>query len=98
MAYNEHLALELLKGRMDKAGLKVPPAMEKYWRNRLQAAKVKLAEKGVVCDDDPNSISDNELIADYTAYMLNNRDSAEEMPKWLSREIRERFLRGKRNV
>lgn len=95
MAYYEELALELLKGRMDKAGLKVPPDLETYWRTRLAAAKLKLEEKGVVYDNDPKSIRDNELIADYTAYKLNNRDSAEEMPKWLSREIRERFLRGK---
>lgn len=83
---------------MDKAGLNVPPALERYWKIRLQACMVKLSEKGVVYDDDPRSIRDNELIADYTAYKLNNRDSAEEMPKWLSREIRERFLRGNRNV
>lgn len=94
MAYNEHLALELLKGRMDKAGLKVPPAMLTYWRSRMQAAKVKLEGLGVVYDNDPNSIADNELIADYTAYKLNNRDSNDEMPKWLRREIRERFLKG----
>ena len=68
--------------------------MLNYWRSRMQAAKVKLAELGVVYDSDPNSIADNELIADYTAYKLNNRDSADEMPKWLRREIRERFLRG----
>lgn len=95
MAYNENLAFELLKGRMDKAGLEVPPPLADYWKTRLLAAKTKLAEKGVVYDEDPKSISDNELIADYTAYKLNNRDSVEEMPKWLSREIRERFLRGK---
>lgn len=95
MAYNEELAFELLKGRMDKAGLEVPPTLANYWKTRLLASEAKLAEKGVVYDDDPKSIRDNELIADYTAYKLNNRDSAEEMPKWLSREIRERFLRRK---
>lgn len=94
MAYNQSLALELLKGRMDRAGLDVPPNLEAYWSKRLEAAVKYLKDKGVVFDNDTESIADNELVADYTAYKLTNRDSTDTMPKWLRLEIRERFLKG----
>lgn len=94
MAYNQSLALELLKGRMDRAGLDVPPDLEAYWVKRLEAAVEYLKGKGVVFDDVEKSVADNELVADYTAYKLTNRDSTDTMPKWLRLEIRERFLKG----
>ncbi len=94
MAYNPTLALELLKARMDRAGLNVPPDLAKYWSNRLEAAKEKLSDKGVVYDSDTESIADNTLIADYAAWQLMNRDNPSPMPEWLRLEIRERFLKG----
>ena len=64
MAYNQSLALELLKGRMDRAGLDVPPDLEAYWVKRLEAAVEYLKGKGVVFDDVEKSVADNELVAD----------------------------------
>lgn len=92
--YNKELALQLLKARMDRAGLDVPPDLLSYWESRLEYANKKLIDKGVVYDDEEKSINDNSLIADYAAWMLKNRDESGAMPKWLSLEIRERFLKG----
>jgi hypothetical protein len=92
--YNKELALQLLKARMDRAGLDVPPDLLSYWESRLEYANKKLIDKGIVYDDEEKSINDNSLIADYAAWMLKNRDESGAMPKWLSLEIRERFLKG----
>lgn len=92
--YNKELALQLLKARMDKAGLVVPPALLSYWENRLEDARKKLSNKGIVFDNEENSVQDNALVADYAAWMIKNRDESGAMPKWLRLEIRERFLKG----
>lgn len=92
--YNKELALQLLKARMDRAGLDVPPDLLRDWESRLEVAKKRLEEKGIVYDDEINSVSDNSLIADYAAWMLKNRDETGGMPQWLRLEIRERFLKG----
>lgn len=92
--YNPELALQLLKARMDRAGLDVPPDLLSDWRSRLEVAKKRLEEKGVVFDEDADSISDNSLIADFAAWMLKNRDESGSMPEWLRLEIRERFIKG----
>lgn len=92
--YNKELALQLLKARMDRAGLDVPPDLQSYWEKRLEDAMKKLSNKGVVFDNEESSIQDNALIADYAAWMLKNRDESGAMPKWLRLEIRERFLKG----
>ena len=92
--YNKEFALQLLKARMDRAGLDVPPDLLSYWESRLEYANKKLIDKGVVYDNEEKSINDNSLIADYAAWMLKNRDESGAMPKWLSLEIRERFLKG----
>ena len=72
--YNKEFALQLLKARMDRAGLDVPPDLLSYWESRLEYANKKLIDKGVVYDDEEKSINDNSLIADYAAWMLKNRD------------------------
>lgn len=92
--FNPDLAYELLKSRMDRAGLEVPAPLQKSWKSRLREACSYLEGKGVKFDRNEDSIPDNMLIADYAAWKLTNRDNSGAMPTWLRMEIRERFLKG----
>ena len=96
--YSEDVAFELLKARMDRPGLKVQPALERYWKQRLSGAVKELESKGIKWDSEENSLNDNILIADYTAYKIRNRDESGEMPKWLRIELRERAFKVKTDV
>lgn len=86
-------AYAILKARLDRGGLSVPEAQETYWRQRLQAAVEELAKKGIHIE---STQADTMLLADFTAYKIQNRDKPDEMPKWLRLELRERFLSQKR--
>ena len=56
---------------------------------RLRGAVETLRKNGVKLTD---SADDVVLLADYAVWRYQNRDSPEEMPKWLRRLRRERFL------
>ena len=56
---------------------------------RLRGAVETLRKNGVKLTD---SADDVVLLADYAAWRYQNRDSPEEMPKWLRMLRRERFL------
>lgn len=96
--YSQDTAFELLKARMDRPGLKVQPAQERYWKQRLDGAVKDLESKGIKWDEEVNSLSDNLLIADYTAYKIRNRDESGKMPEWLRVELRERAFKVDKNV
>ena len=56
---------------------------------RLLGAVEALRKNGINLQDTPDDVM---LLADYAVWRYQNRDSAEEMPKWLQRIRRERFL------
>ena len=56
---------------------------------RLRGAVEALKKNGITLTD---SADDVVLLADYAAWRYQNRDSQEEMPKWLRMLRRERFL------
>lgn len=91
--YGEETAYELLRARMDRPGLKVQPALERYWRQRLSGAVKELEAKGIVWDKEENSLNDNIFLADFTAYKIRNRDESGKMPEWLRIELRERVFK-----
>lgn len=56
---------------------------------RLRGAVEALRKNGIDLQDTPDDVV---LLADYAAWRYQNRDSPEEMPKWLRTLRRERFL------
>lgn len=91
--YNGDVSYALLQARMDRGGMPVPEALEEYWQTRLEAAAQELTQMGIHLED---NAKDSSLLADFTAYKLQNRDKADSMPRWLRLEIRERWLAQKR--
>lgn len=89
MAANRDISYEILKARMDRAGMDIPKAQADYWMQRLEAAEQNLADKGIYLED---TLQDNTLLADYAAFNLQNRDKGTGEPEWLRLEIRERWL------
>ena len=82
-------ALELLKVRIDRAG----NLRDAYLIARIDADVDGLAQNGIHLTD---STSDILLLVDYSAWRYNNRDKADDMPKWLRLLRRERWLSDRR--
>lgn len=82
-------ALELLKVRIDRAG----NLRDAYLIARIDADIEGLAHNGIHLTD---STSDILLLVDYCAWRYNNRDKADDMPKWLRLLRRERWLSDRR--
>lgn len=78
-------ALELLKVRIDRAG----NLRDEYLTARIEADVEGLANNGIHLTD---STADIMLLVDYSAWRYNNRDKADDMPKWLRLLRRERWL------
>jgi hypothetical protein len=87
---NTTTALEILKGRMDRAGVTCPAALVTYWQQRLDSAVSELQAKGIELTE---SVEDSALVADMAAESLLNRDKPGGRPDWLRLAIRERWLR-----
>ena len=56
---------------------------------RLRGSVEALRKNGIDLQDTPDDVM---LLADYAVWRYQNRDSPEEMPKWLRLIRRERFL------
>lgn len=90
MAYNATVALDLLKARMDRAGVDTPAPLLSYWSTRLEAAANELTQKGINLVD---TAEDNMLVADLAAERILNRDKDTGLPMWLKTQIRQRWFR-----
>lgn len=93
--YNADVAYALLQARMDRGGMPVPEALEEYWKTRMEAAVEELGQMGIHLED---NAKDSALLADFTAYKLQNRDKPGTMPQWLRLELRERWLSQERGA
>lgn len=93
MPHNKDVSYALLQARMDRGGMPVPEALSDYWKQRMEAAAQELAQMGIHLED---NAKDSALLADFTAYKLQNRDKPDAMPRWLRLELRERWLSQKR--
>ena len=62
---------------------------------RLRGAEAALRKNGIILEDTPDDV---ELLADYAVWRYQNRDKADEMPKWLRLLRRERFLSQRREA
>lgn len=87
--HNAEVAYALLQARMDRGGMPVPENLAEYWQTRMEAAAQELEQMGIHLED---NAKDSALLADFTAYKLQNRDKPEAMPRWLRLELRERWL------
>ncbi|MDO4564838.1 MAG: hypothetical protein Q4C04_04420 [Clostridia bacterium] len=87
--YGKDIVLEIVKSRMDRGGVTVPPIQLAYWLQRIEAAAQELERMGLALTD---CAADNVLLADYTVWKINNRDTTGEMPSWLRRALRNRWL------
>lgn len=81
--------LLLVKQRLDMMpGI---TARDDYLEMRIKAAEGELAKMGIALDD---SAEDLLLLVDYTVWSFQNRDKTGTRPDWLTRRIRERWLKG----
>ena len=64
-------------------------------RPRLRGAEAALRKNGIILEDTPD---DTLLLVDYAVWRYQNRDKADDMPKWLRLLRRERFLSQKREA
>lgn len=92
-AYDEALALELVKSRLDR--LTLDTGKKKYLEARIEEAAQELADEGITITD---SMSDLLLIVDLAVYNYGNRDKNEPQPKWLRKKISRRFLSDEREA
>ena len=83
-------AFILLKARLDRGGLPIPPAQEEEWRMILDASVAELAGKGIMLNNTPE---DMWLAAEVAAQKLQRRDAIGGYTEELRRAIRQRFLR-----
>lgn len=88
MAHNATTALELLKGRMNRAGVDTPAPLVSIWTMRIDAAARELTKKGIHLED---TSDDNALVADLAYESITNPDKPE-TPKWLSQKITQRWF------
>ncbi len=89
MAYTESTVLGIVKARLNR--LASDTSLDDYLKQRIEAADAELAGNGIklVADD----VRDSVFLADIVVWQHNNRDKADEMPKWLRLARRERWLR-----
>lgn len=92
-AYDETLALEMVKSRLDR--LTLDTGKKAYIEARIEAAAEELAEEGITITD---SMGDLLLIVDLAVYNYGNRDKNEPQPKWLRQKITRRFLNDEREA
>lgn len=88
MAYTEAAVLSIVKQRLNR----IDTALDTHLTLRIAAAAAELERNGIVLVDD---VDDNILLADYTTWRYQNRDSNTGMPEWLRLARRERFLSSK---
>ena len=88
MAVDTGAALLLVKTRLNRTGLQIQQ-LDDYLTARIESAIQELEEIGIHLND---STADLMLVVDYAVWKYNNRDSGEEMPKWLRLTRRERWL------
>ena len=89
MAFNEALALNLLKSRLNR--LQTDHTLDSYLVARLYAAEGELEGIGITLSNE--SVDDEMLLVDYAAWQYANRDKSGAMPDWLRLRRRERWLR-----
>lgn len=87
MAYDENMALDLVKSR--RRILNLPPMDEMYTRMRIRGAAERLEKNGIHLRRTDEDLT---LLVDMTVWEINNRDKGSGMPDWLRLVRRERFL------
>ena len=80
-------ALSLMKARLNRTASDT--ALDGYFSQRLEAAVLELAGNGIRLTDGADDLM---LLVDFAVWRYQNRDSAEDMPKWLRLARRERWL------
>lgn len=83
----QKLILELVKTRLNR-----PPGdtmLDAYLGKLIEASKERLKRKGITIND---TADDSMLLVDYVVYRYLNRDKQDEEPKWLTADLRERWL------
>ena len=100
MEYSFDTLLMLVKDRLDRTPgntLRDLPLM-----HRIQGAIALLERKGIRFERDESGeiarmdADDMMLIVDLTAWMVSNRDKGEDEPKWLRRQLNERWMNERR--
>ena len=96
MEYSFETVLTLVKDRMDRTPgntLRDAPL-----RHRIEGAIARLERMGIHFDRDEKgeirtiTADDLMLIVDLTVWMQQNRDKGEDEPKWLRRQLQERWM------
>ena len=80
-------ALKLLKQRLDR--MAEDTSRDGYFTSRIQQSIAELERTGIVLTD---SIDDLMLVVDLAAWNHANRDKPGDMPGWLAKKRRERWL------
>lgn len=88
MSNNDRVLL-LVKQRLNRlVGI---DRLDDYLTERIDSAREELLEQGIKLTD---SHSDTMLLVDYAVWQYQSRDKDMDMPRWLQRRIRRRWLRG----
>ena len=90
-AYDEGIALELVKTRLNR--LPGDTTLDNYLYARIEAAAQALEATGIILT---GSTEDLMLVVDYTVWEYQNRDKPGSMPDWLRLRRRERWLQQRR--
>lgn len=80
-------ALKLLKQRLDR--MAEDTSRDGYFTSRIQQSIAELERTGIVLTE---SIDDLMLVVDMAAWNHANRDKPGDMPGWLAKKRRERWL------
>lgn len=84
---NTTTALSLLKTRLNR--LADDTTLDEYLLRRIEGVIAELGSTGIVLTD---SAEDMMLVVDYAAYEYASRDKTGDLPDWLRRRIRYRWV------
>lgn len=86
--YDVTVVLPIIKSRLNRTA--ADTSLDAYLTSRIQGAVAELAGNGITISED---IDDVMLLADFTVWKYQNRDTPGGMPEWLRLARRERWLR-----
>lgn len=86
---NNARVLLLVKQRLNRlVGI---DRLDDYLTERIESAREDLKEQGIGLTE---GHSDTMLLVDYTVWQYQNRDKDMDMPRWLQRRLRQKWLKG----